>query len=92
MSNQRNGEIMVEAFSTMISPNLFVFRPKLNLFFLETCPPRSAGMQPCHEIRNQFTLGICSECNQHCWKVVCVRVRGVGGGGGGGGVFVVCAA
>lgn len=54
---KRIGKIMVESLSMFIAPSdLSVFRARQHLFFWEICPPRSAGMHPCPEMRKQFKL------------------------------------
>lgn len=56
--NRRNGEVMVEPLSTLMSPPNLCISAGAKSVFLGACPLRSAGMHPCHEIRNQFRLGI----------------------------------
>lgn len=49
--------MMVESLSMLFAPSdLSVSGARHHLFFLETCPPRCAGMHPCREMRKQFKL------------------------------------
>lgn len=53
----------------LIAPSdLSVFRARQHLFFLETCPPRSAGMHPSREMSKQFKLREFVSMSTEKWK------------------------